>query len=426
MSSVLFLATEWNEGQGGLNAINRDLATHCGIISEGKYRMCCAVLDATDVEIASAQNDGVKLISLRQALGITDFSEETLPRLVTLLGAPENRCDYIVGHDIFTGSVAVALATLLDAWSVVLIHSSYGAYKSIQDRGVADRLLEKEKLQESIVRGADYVFGVGPLLTEAAEDLDGSDDPKRRRRIRTFSPGLPKIPAQRIQHRFRAFTFGRYDKRTEPLKQQHLAVAAFAAFVADHAQDTSTKSLHLVGLPQDPAERLRYQGELEALVQEYAGGAVNLLGQEFLPRTEVWDLLSKSSLGMMLSLHEGFGLAGWETIAAGVPLLVSTNSGLCQFLDKHFDDRESCYYKVTVRGRNDGQLNEGDVREIRHMLRRIYSDRARIRRRARLLRDDVMERYSWERRARAFLRMLAPRAFRFSHRKRKLRGDTGS
>lgn len=38
----------------------------------------------------------------------------------------------------------------------------------------------------------------------------------------------------------------------------------------------------------------------------------------------------------MPSWHEGFGLVAWEAVAAGVPLIVSKESGVYEFLDEQF------------------------------------------------------------------------------------------
>lgn len=53
----------------------------------------------------------------------------------------------------------------------------------------------------------------------------------------------------------------------------------------------------------------------------------------------------------MLSIHEGFGLAGWEAIAAGIPLVVSKNSGLYEFLDDSFANQAAKYvYPIEIKG----------------------------------------------------------------------------
>jgi hypothetical protein len=57
----------------------------------------------------------------------------------------------------------------------------------------------------------------------------------------------------------------------------------------------------------------------------------------------------------MLSWHEGFGLVGWEAIAAEVPLVVSKRTGLYKLLDSPDDPvGAACVSVVDVRGFDGG------------------------------------------------------------------------
>ena len=62
---------------------------------------------------------------------------------------------------------------------------------------------------------------------------------------------------------------------------------------------------------------------------------MNILAQPFTAQREpLFDQLGRANLALMLSWHEGFGLTGWEAIAAQVPLIVSRQSGLYRLVQE--------------------------------------------------------------------------------------------
>jgi glycosyltransferase involved in cell wall biosynthesis len=420
MSSVMFLATEWSEGEGGPNAFNRDLVTNCGILCKERYRISCCVSHASEIEIASAKANGVKLLSLLDEIGVRSYDEATLDQVTSFLGKEENKCHFIVGHDIFTGPIAIAVAEALNVRSVVFIHTHYASYKSLQDDGEVARSLTKESIQAGIVRMADRVFGVGPLLTNVARAMIDPAKTKQLKRICSFVPGMADIRPMAAGDGFSAISFGRFnDDKNEIIKQPHLSVAAYADFVRNQEHKVYNKSLTLVGLSKDEEKFKEQTQRFRVLSDKICGGAVNPRYSPFLPREEAWDLLRKSHVAMMLSWTEGFGLAGWEAIAAGVPLLLSENSGLFQHLDEEHFHYAANYWVTTVRGRFNG-LNEDDIAQASRMLGRMYADK-RLRNRARFLRMVLLKRYNWRRRSKRFLRQLSPKLFQFgpSERQRK-------
>lgn len=411
MSSVLFLATAWNTSQGGINALNRDLVSHCGMRCKGKYTISCVVLSATSTEIEEAQELGVNLFSLDQ-VGLVEFSQESIPQIANIFRGTPFHPRFVVGHDIFTGTIALVLATALKAKSVVFIHTDYSSFKALQDGGRAVSADEKEDVQRTMVRTAHYVMGIGPRLTEYARDLDETGDTAR---IRSFVPGLPSIPHRRSPKKFAGITFGRYDERNQLVKQHQLCVEAFLKFASDNAHDSTEKTLTVIGLSSEKTEHARQLQAILGIMEEY-GIATNVSCREFMPREETWEKLRSSSLCLMLSWREGFGLAGWEAIAAGVPVLMSRASGLFCFLDKFYDPYNGCFYSVDVRGTPTGKANAADVEEACAQIRKLYACRDRLRRRSSVFLRALKENFTWSKRARVFLKRLDPDAFDFSHR----------
>ena len=68
-------------------------------------------------------------------------------------------------------------------------------------------------------------------------------------------------------------------------------------------------------------------------------------------RQKLYVALADNEVALMLAWHEGFGLVGWEAIAAGVPLVLSKRTGLYKLLSS-LDDPvgAACVSVVDVEG----------------------------------------------------------------------------
>ncbi len=109
----------------------------------------------------------------------------------------------------------------------------------------------------------------------------------------------------------------------------------------------------------------------------------------------------RSSVVLMPSRSEGFGLVGLEALAFGVPILVSAESGLGELLRDLADD-VAHRYVVDVTG--DVEKDAGTWKEALGVL---LSDREASFQRARELRDRLRESLSWD----AAVRELVARIF---------------
>src|SRR5918999_5248329 len=77
--------------------------------------------------------------------------------------------------------------------------------------------------------------------------------------------------------------------------------------------------------------------ELKQFAFKYADAVVNLHALPYIQdRQQLYSELSKASVALMPSWHEGFGLVAWEAIAAGVPVIVSKHSGVYRLLDEEY------------------------------------------------------------------------------------------
>jgi glycosyltransferase involved in cell wall biosynthesis len=221
---------------------------------------------------------------------------------------------------------------------------SYAAYKAFQSRS-SQRANEKSKEQRDIFASAAHRFAVGPLLRDELDDLLG-DAP-----VEMLIPGLPEIETKAPPKRWTVLLFGRLDPDTDAVKQGRLGVAAFARAYRDALTNATLPSI----LRDRP--RLKLYGiappdeqDLRELACDEAGAALDLLALPFEhDRKHLFESLGHASVAIMPSWHEGFGRTGWEAIGAGIPLIMSRQSGVYRFLHEEMAGAGTIY-ALDVRG----------------------------------------------------------------------------
>ena len=145
----------------------------------------------------------------------------------------------------------------------------------------------------------------------------------------------------------------------------------------------------------DPAAYEREQADLKSRVSQHAGGAiVNVVGCPYLEnRSLLLSELAKSEVALMLSLHEGFGLVGWEAIALGVPLILSRSSGLCELLEDRF--APVLYNPVEIQGQADDGPSETDIKTVSKAIFSVATNLDATVEKALRLRELCRKEYTW-------------------------------
>ena len=99
------------------------------------------------------------------------------------------------------------------------------------------------------------------------------------------------------------------------------------------------------------------------------------------------DLFCEVDLAIMPSRTEGFGITALEALSAGLPVLVSGNSGLREALKKVPLGSQSVV---------DSDNPKDWAKEIKHVRQKERGVRGRGVSESRLLREKYLEKYSWE------------------------------
>jgi len=414
MAHVVLLSTGWGPKHGGINSFNTDFANALGEVLAPKTPVTCVVLEATREESDDAKRKRVNLLQVGKSPNHSYFEPSRSHDVVRALKSAGITIEptHWIGHDIITGELANAMPETMGCGSSLAIHHmNYEAYASVK-HAAALVAHEKAERQRALFSNARYVYAVGPYLRRSLADMLGEE----LERVRMLIPGFAQITDRCPPQIFNAVTFGRLDPENDSVKQGRLAIAGFATACKRATDDIhlpeafrANPSLAVVGIKQPGGDE---EQDLRHLAERIAGRVVNLIALPFHDdRGKLFEQLRKSSAAMMLSWHEGFGLTGWEAVAAAVPLVLSRNSGVYELIrDTLGDPGLACVQVVNVRGKrtdledsndstrgNDGHFHEDDKRDVSEALLKIARDSEKSKKSAKFLRDELRQRLncSW-------------------------------
>ncbi|MDU0457144.1 MAG: tetratricopeptide repeat protein [Geobacteraceae bacterium] len=405
--TLISFATQWGSKYGGINCFNTDFLHHFGIAYNLGAQLVCVVTSTTPEEIEEARNAYVTLLPLPYSPADKLLAEahaqvaidELQRRGITF--EPDNTV--WLGHDRITGAAAIAAAKQAGGRSALIHHMSYDHYESYAEDSATARTKVEE--QTALFRQADIVLAIGPLLRDALTDMLGSSKP-----VHMLVPGLAEIPPRDVPKTFTAFISGRLSDDAVRIKQGHLGIAAFAQAhreACDHGMpDGLCKHPKLVlrgvdfevQTPTIPSESCTDpETELKRFAQDYAQCVINLQALPYThDRETLYADMSGASVAMMPSWHEGFGLVAWEAIAAGVPLIISENSGVYRLLEEEYPGSGTgCVYAVSVRGAVDSPFfRQEDLQSVMSKLIEIANKPGEAKRKAGALRS-ILGSFTW-------------------------------
>ena len=308
---VLFLASEWGSSEGGLSTTNRELAINTA--QHSGVDVTIFVPQCNDEDKKAALGHKIKLVEATRQPGVE--------KLQWLFFLPDDlHIDVVVGHGIMLGPQANAIKKAQKCKWVQVVHTvpeELAMYKTLG----AD---EKHKIEVELCQLADFVVSIGPKLNEAFRCYLSSC--KNAEMFFNFTPGIfsefseVKQVSER-EGKFRVLLFGRGDEEDFSVKGFDIAAKAVASL-------ENTK-LVFVGAPEREVE------EVKDRFLNCGIRASNLTVRSFSPdRESLKRLFCEVDLAVMPSRTEGFGLTALEALSAGLPILVSENSGFGEALSK--------------------------------------------------------------------------------------------
>ncbi|XP_044166247.1 uncharacterized protein LOC114951286 [Acropora millepora] len=306
---VTILASEWGSSEGGLSTLNRELAIQLAKFSCVKVTFFLPKCSEEDKKAGASH--GISILEAKRQPGFTELELLCFP--------PENlRIDVVVGHGVKLGHQAQVIRESHKCKWVQIVHTDpeeLGMFKCYENPISTGE--EKHQVEVELCQIADFVVGVGPKLAEAFRKYLSFC--KRHQDVLEFTPGVfddfssvQQVPEERKL--CSVLVFCRGDAEDFKLKGLDIAARSIAAL--------SDTFLVFVGAPH---------GKHEEIAKYFVGFGMPLnrlrvkgyvTSQEDLKR-----LFYEVDLVLMPSRTEGFGLTGLEALSAGLPILVSKNSG---------------------------------------------------------------------------------------------------
>ena len=316
---VTLLSSEWRSTKGGLSTINRELAIQLAKHPSVEVSVYLPQCSEEDKQVARDHN--VRLIKAREMPGLEpNFWLSCLPE--------DHAVDCVIGHGAVLGrQVQIIKRTHPYCKWIQVVHTApeeLGMYKEYEEH--ISRGEDKHQVEVELCKLADQVVAVGPKL---AEVFSGYLRPcGKDRDVLNFTPGIFSEFAdvkQAIEEReaFNVLVFGRGDNEDFRLKGYDIAAQAIAEL------KDMTYKLVFVGATRGEEEKVA-----KKLVKQGIGPSQLKVRRFNESREKLADLFCEVDLAIMPSRTEGFGLAALEALSAGLPVLVSENSGLAGALKK--------------------------------------------------------------------------------------------
>lgn len=412
MDTIIFLATGWGPTSGGINAFNYSLCKAMGKAFGDRINVVCVSYNISRRICSEEQeNNHLKLISMTTEADFKN-AEEIVNTLKEnhIIGNYDGKIVW-VGHDVYSGELACECRKLVkNSKYAVIHHMAYREYYPMLSDD-ANKSLKKETMQENLIHQADYVFANGPKLYRSAKDLCSSQ--REKEKVHQILPGMADIePRDFAPEHLSVITFGRIEEEkgknnNSVIKQTMLAAAAWGEFLKRIRKNMSINSdMRVIGYKDDDTIEVKNR-KLKEFVSQYSGSIEAITACPYTEeQTELYDTLKKQSLALMLSREEGFGLVGLEAIAAGIPVIISKQSGLYEFLwEKRLDNRVMA---VEIQGQyQEPYFTDDDLNSVVEKIGMYFLHKNDRKKDALELRNSLLEqKLTWEHCAEGIIQVL--------------------
>ena len=363
---VTLLSSEWRSSTDReVSTISRKLAIQ--LAKHPNVEVSVFLPKCSEEDKRNAASHKIQLIEADELPGHEPtFWLSSLPR--------NHDVDCVIGHGVHLGRQISLIKKNKDCRWIQVVHSVHeevGMYKNIS---------EGEKLQQTEVKlckMADEVVAIGPKVAEAYKRFLCSA--KEEKTILDLTPGvfsefLNVAQATDERKTFCVLVIGSGDSCEDfNVKGFNMAAEAIAEL-----KDTSYQ-LRFLYSPREKGK------EIADKLLQHGISRNQLIVRSFSDNREVLaNLFCEVDLAIMPSKTEGFGLPGLEALSAGLPVLVSGNSGLGEAL------REVPFGSFYVINSEDPKDWAREIKAVRQKSRTVRL------RESNLLCDCYQETYEWE------------------------------
>lgn len=411
---ILFVATAWGPKHGGINSFNKTFCVELAkYIKQNKldYEVYCIVYDINIEDYQEASKNDVTLINLHEKDEKSVFSGKEYGQRIYKELEKVNKLalvKYVILHDIITGDLFCHKNIFHSSepkWAAIH-HMHYNEYKHLDSYTKNLDKYEKIISQDELFTKVDFVFAVGPLLTEKLRDhLDSKNIERKSSEIIELIPGLQletsnTDPSKRIN----GLVFGRLDTDHDRIKLSSLVMSAWVLIIpikAVRMKNVAGGRLKVVGFDYDnDADKqnlTKIQEEYSRYIDPFP----------FIDKKKTLNyMLADSTIAFMLSRHEGFGLTGWEAIGAKIPLIVTKNSGLWKLLENNHLEKYVCGIDLNDAYVPKEPFTKDEVNIVAGAIDDYIGNYALWHKNADDLRNRIESKFTWENTSRTFLQKI--------------------
>ena len=302
-----------------MSTINRELAIQLAKHPSVEVSVYLPQCSEEDKRVAASHN--VHLIEAEEMPGY-DNPVDWLSFL------PESHSvDCVIGHGAVLGRQVQGIKRQCKCKWIQVVHTApeeLGMYKSYAD--AISKGEKKHQAEVKLCEKADQVVAVGPKLAEAFSGYlraCGKDQDVLNLTPGIFSEFADVKQATEERKTFSVLVFGRGDNEDFQLKGYDIAARA----IAELKDEPQPYKLLFVGAPSGEEEKVK-----DLLLQQGIDRSQLTVRCFNESREQLARLFCEVDLAIMPSRTEGFGLAALEALSAGLPVLVSGNSGLGEAL----------------------------------------------------------------------------------------------
>ena len=366
---VTLLSSEWKSStNGNLPTINQELAIQ--LAKHPNVDVSVLLLNCSEADRSSAKSHNVTLIKV-------DRVPEVEPVLCLLSPPRDHKIDCVIGHGVHLGRPVAFIKKNPNyshcKWIQVV-------YSVPEEDGMYSNISIGQKMQETeiqLCKMADQVITIGPKLAEAYKRY--LRPVKQEEKVFDLTPSifsefLAVEQATEERRTFCILVIGSGDSCEDfNVKGYDIAAKAIAEL-----KDESYKLKFVCpagGKGNIVAEKLLHHGISRS----------QLIVRSFDDSREVLaNLFCEVDLAIMPSRTEGFGITALKALSAGLPILVSGNSGLGEALRK------------VALGPQSVVDSEDPIEWAKEIKRVRQKERGLRLLEARHLRKNYLEKYSWE------------------------------
>ena len=307
---VTLIGDEWGSSKGGLSTLNRELAKN--LARQPGVEVTILLPHYSEGDKQEANDYKVSLATPEPMNGFDSIRGLSFPK-------EDHDIDVVIGHGQKLGAPAQVIAKQRKCKRVHVVHTASEELAMFKEGETAiPKGGEKRRAEVGLCEKADIVVAIGPKLKE---DISAKLRHRKDKWVIGITPGIFQEFAKVEQaseegERFRILVFGRGDSEDFELKGYDIAATAVASL-----KDESFLLL-FVGAPKGKEE------EVKNKLLKCGIPCTQLIVRDFIEsREEVKKLFCEVDLLIMPSRTEGFGLTALEALSAGLPILVSKNSG---------------------------------------------------------------------------------------------------